>query len=611
MRKRLFLAALAALLAVPSAANSLYTNAWSRLYDAGSIADDTAAAFTVDASGNVYTLSYSNVSSMRWWYVHKFDQYGNLIWTQSTFFTNGSTPRSIAVNANGMIYVCGDTLDNLPSNYNATTYALNKNGFVTWISSWDSPSNYVDGAFGVVCDAQGDVQTLIESSDLSGVEHILTNLNSEYSGGLVQSIPSMTMQLASNVVGPEPAFAVTGTNKTGAAFAKLDISGAYQYGEQATRTVVNGVTTNHKYNLCFDPQNNLYVCQIKTIQSSSSSSSSYYFRAFDPNGNLLWTSAPFTNTSGSLAASSTGVLYFEEAIGSNFLLHGLSQGVVNWTAPLTTPGALYADGTTGLFLVATDHSGTSTSIVAKKYDTNGNAMWATTYAPPGGGNAQAHQSIARNGVLYVFGTAANGVNGNDLYLAKYIEGTGLYSMALTSGTATGHISVPGSVTLNGNAPADIKVNLQSSDPAAVGVPSSTTVLKGSNIAKFTCVTTAVDSAQFVRITSTYNGASRSATIQLKPFLLATLDLSTATVSSGTSLTGTATLAGIAGTSGRSIALSSDHPLVATVPASVYILPNTKSRVFTVTTKPVGTATNVTITASQGGVIKTASVNVTP
>jgi len=83
------------------------------------------------------------------------------------------------------------------------------------------------------------------------------------------------------------------------------------------------------------------------------------------------------------------------------------------------------------------------------------------------------------------------------------------------------------------------------------------------------------------------------------------------VSSGTPSQGTLSLANAAPSGGISIGLSSSNPTVASVPSSVLVPGGSTSANFTVTTYPVSSTTNVTITASFAGGPKSATLAVSP
>jgi len=95
-----------------------------------------------------------------------------------------------------------------------------------------------------------------------------------------------------------------------------------------------------------------------------------------------------------------------------------------------------------------------------------------------------------------------------------------------------------------------------------------------------------------------------------PAALSSLALNPASVSGGSSSSGTVTLSGPAPTGGAVVSLSSNAS-AATVPASVTVASGATAANFQVTTSAVSTSTPVNISASYAGTTKTASLTLTP
>ena len=91
----------------------------------------------------------------------------------------------------------------------------------------------------------------------------------------------------------------------------------------------------------------------------------------------------------------------------------------------------------------------------------------------------------------------------------------------------------------------------------------------------------------------------------QPAALSSLSLSPTGVTGGNSSTGTVTLTSAAPAGGASVALSSSNTAAATVPASVTVPAGSTSATFTVSTSSVSSNTSSTISASYGGVSRTA------
>jgi probable HAF family extracellular repeat protein len=91
--------------------------------------------------------------------------------------------------------------------------------------------------------------------------------------------------------------------------------------------------------------------------------------------------------------------------------------------------------------------------------------------------------------------------------------------------------------------------------------------------------------------------------------LSSLSLSSSSVRGGNSVTATVRLSAAAPSGGVAVALSSSDTSVATVPASVTVPAGATSATFTVSTRSVSSDRTVTISASYGGVTRTATLTV--
>ncbi len=94
-------------------------------------------------------------------------------------------------------------------------------------------------------------------------------------------------------------------------------------------------------------------------------------------------------------------------------------------------------------------------------------------------------------------------------------------------------------------------------------------------------------------------------------VLTALTVSPSSVVGGSPSTGTVTLSGPAPGGGAVVSLGSDNTLAATVPGSVTVAGGASSATFPVTTSAVSGSTAVTISASYGGITRTAPLTVTP
>ncbi len=188
----------------------------------------------------------------------------------------------------------------------------------------------------------------------------------------------------------------------------------------------------------------------------------------------------------------------------------------------------------------------------------------------------------------------------------------LSSVTLSPTSVNGGTSSTGTVTLTGVAPAaGVVVALSSSDTAAATAPASVTVSGGWKTKVFGVTTSAVAATQSATITASSGGINQQATLTVNAPTLSSFTLSPTSVNGGTSSTGEVILTGVAPAGGAVVTLASSNTAAATVPASVTVSGDFKTRIFAVTSLAVATAQSATITASYGGVNQEATLTVEP
>jgi hypothetical protein len=187
----------------------------------------------------------------------------------------------------------------------------------------------------------------------------------------------------------------------------------------------------------------------------------------------------------------------------------------------------------------------------------------------------------------------------------------LSSLAVNPTSVTGGTASVGTVTLSGAAPSGGVVVTLSDNSSSASVPASVTVASGSTSATFSITTYSVTSSQSVTISATYGGVTKTATLTVNPasLTLSTLSLNPTSVRGGSTSVGTVTLSSAAPSGGVVVTLSDNSPY-ASVPASVTVASGSTSATFTITTSRVYNPRTVTISASYGGVSKSATLKIT-
>ncbi|HEU5020342.1 MAG TPA: hypothetical protein VFT60_00580, partial [Bryobacteraceae bacterium] len=189
----------------------------------------------------------------------------------------------------------------------------------------------------------------------------------------------------------------------------------------------------------------------------------------------------------------------------------------------------------------------------------------------------------------------------------------LSGVSLNPASVVGGNSSTGTATLSGSAPAGgITVALSSNNPNAT-VQASVTIAAGQTSATFPVTTLTVTATTTATISGVFNGTTKNASLTITTAgggTLSTFSVSPASVSGGANSTGTVTLTSAAPAGGAAVALSSNSP-AAIVPPSVTVAAGSQTATFTVTTTSVATQAAAVLTASAGGVQKTATLFVNP
>jgi len=171
----------------------------------------------------------------------------------------------------------------------------------------------------------------------------------------------------------------------------------------------------------------------------------------------------------------------------------------------------------------------------------------------------------------------------------------------------------GTVILSAAAPAGGKtITLSSNIPAVATVPASVTVPAGATSANFTVSTSSVTASTAVMISADNYWAMLTVT-PAPATTLSSLSLNPTSVNSQTASTGTVILTAPAPAGGAVVALASSSTAVATVPTSVTVAAGATSATFTVSTQLLTAcaSSGATISATYGGVTKSADLTVTP
>ena len=191
----------------------------------------------------------------------------------------------------------------------------------------------------------------------------------------------------------------------------------------------------------------------------------------------------------------------------------------------------------------------------------------------------------------------------------------LSTMDTNPTSVIGGNSSTSTVVLSTGAPeGGAQIAFSSSNPTVASVPASATVPANGFTVTVTITTTAVAANTAVTITASYNGATRTAILNVTTaagaVTMQSLQLSPSTVTGGSGAQGVVTLTAAAPSGGQSVSLSSSNTGV-TVPATMTVAAGSQTGVFNISTSPVTVSTPVTISATSTGTTKTATLTVNP
>ena len=262
-------------------------------------------------------------------------------------------------------------------------------------------------------------------------------------------------------------------------------------------------------------------------------------------------------------------------------------------------------------------------------EVSANAEFASgfTFFQLGAGSYAASQSAgstSQEGVHYWRVRTLDGVNNFSPWseVRKFTVGapvwTNFAAVTLTPNGVVGGNTILGRVHIQNTAPAGGQVyTLTSSNPSAASVPASVTVPAGGSSATFTVTThdVAVSTPVMLTVWSEGNGDHPVLWVDPGPagppgaITVSSLALTPSSVTGGASSSGTVTLSGPAPAGGAVIALSSSSS-TAGVPGTVTVPAGSTTATFGITTSSVTSSTAVTVTASFGGVSRSATLTVT-
>ncbi len=332
-------------------------------------------------------------------------------------------------------------------------------------------------------------------------------------------------------------------------------------------------------------------------------------------GGLNWT-APST---GPINVSVDELRFMNNSTKLLAATHGRGLWVLGpvGVASLTGPSTVAA-GATALIKVTLDGIAATGGVDVALSSSSGQLTTPSTVTVSGGQKVATFEVTAGTPSVDTPVTLSATLNGttqtHNITVQAQVSTSPLASVTVSPTTvAGGTLTIPKvTVTLSGPAPSGGKtVALASSNPTALTVPLTATILSGQSSVIVNASTSSVATNQDVVITGTLEGATRTANITVTPPRPKSVVLSQATVYGGsaTVLTATVTIELPAPAGGMSVALSSGSPTFASVPASTTIAGGQTKATFPVTHYAVNNDKAAAIRATSGGLTKGASLSV--
>ena len=185
---------------------------------------------------------------------------------------------------------------------------------------------------------------------------------------------------------------------------------------------------------------------------------------------------------------------------------------------------------------------------------------------------------------------------------------GVFLTAFNSpGAVMGGVNMTPTIAVSG---VNETLSLASYDPSVALPPATAFITAPSTQVTITTFPVDADTPVTLTVFQTDPGIRKTANVTVKTATVSAVTLSAASLVPDETTTGSVTLTGPAGPSGKVVSLSSNNPDI-TVPASVHIAAGGTKALFTASSHPVRSSVTVTVTASLGSTAVSSHVLVKP
>jgi uncharacterized delta-60 repeat protein len=289
---------------------------WVRRYNGIGNADDVARAIAVDDSGNVYVAGQSNTGQYDDYLTIKYNSDGETLWVNRYNGPNNCTDNAyaIAVDDQGYVYVTGTSMG-AGGDFDYATVKYSPIGITVWISRYNGEANDYDFASAIALDNHGYIYvTGYSESTATHTDYLTIKYNPSgipawirrYNGpgNYVDEAYAIAVDNQGNVY-------VTGGNYTTAANRDYVTIKYDSLGNQQWIGVFNGTGNDVDYakDLAVDNQGNVYVTGWASMTGYARECVTIKYNSY---GDTVWTrryGGSYDQWGNSIAVDSLGYVY--------------------------------------------------------------------------------------------------------------------------------------------------------------------------------------------------------------------------------------------------------------------------------------------------------------